>query len=309
MPMGVSHRTSYAMVEEEEPESIGFDVSSFSGPSFTRAPQTDDEVREVNRQEAAGILTGGLGAGWKPDTTIKSADLLATAPMTSPRSATISRGMSFRNPSFRTPSFRKPGLTRTATVRELGQIEANKRGEIIEVIVEEPGVDISSFSGGNATTKGFDQVDLGAQGRKNTLATIPTTTELFYPQANWKPFSMRWPYMTFLIVISVVLAAVQEYLFRQNPLYEFTSAEHLSTWSYFTFKYLPTLIAVTFGVLWQITDFEVKRLEPYYQLSKPGGALAAESINVDYSKSYFLSSVACLATRSALLIPPWKCGH
>jgi small-conductance mechanosensitive channel len=34
--------------------------------------------------------------------------------------------------------------------------------------------------------------------------------------------------------------------------------------------------------MWQVTDFEVKRLEAYYQLSKSGGALAAESINVDY---------------------------
>ncbi|KAG4220032.1 hypothetical protein PC116_g31489, partial [Phytophthora cactorum] len=37
-----------------------------------------------------------------------------------------------------------------------------------------------------------------------------------------------------------------------------------------------------YGVLWQNTDFEVKRLEAFYQLSKEGGALAAESINVDY---------------------------
>lgn len=35
-------------------------------------------------------------------------------------------------------------------------------------------------------------------------------------------------------------------------------------------------------MLWQNTDFEVKRLEAFYQLSKEGGALAAESVNVDY---------------------------
>jgi hypothetical protein len=285
VPMGVAHKTSYSTVEEEDPENIGFDVSSFSGPSFTGAPRTQEQVKEGNRAESAGILTGGLGAGWKPDTTISSTELLATAPL----SPTITRGLSFRSPTFRTSSsFRKPVLARTPTVRELGQIEANKRGEIIEVIVEEgtestePTVDISSFSGGNTATKDFEQIDLAKQGRKNTLAN--PTTELFYPQANWKPFSMRWPYLTFLIVISVVLAAAQEYLLHKKTLYKFNSAEHLSTWSYFTFKYLPTLIAVSFGVLWQVTDFEVKRLEPYYQLSKPGGALAAESINVDYSK-------------------------
>jgi hypothetical protein len=98
---------------------------------------------------------------------------------------------------------------------------------------------------------------------------------------------MRWPYLLVLSVLSAVLAAAQEYLLQKSdkkPLYTFKSAADLNTWDYFSFKYLPTLIAVSFGVLWQVTDFEVKRLEAYYQLSKKGGALAAESINVDYSK-------------------------
>ncbi|ROV87044.1 hypothetical protein VMCG_10857 [Cytospora schulzeri] len=47
-------------------------------------------------------------------------------------------------------------------------------------------------------------------------------------------------------------------------------------------KFLPTIVAVVFGVLWQITDFEVQRLEAYYQLSKEGGATAAETLNMDY---------------------------
>jgi hypothetical protein len=294
-PMGLTkHNTSYATVEEEDFEnpmspSIPFDVSSFSGPSFTGPPKTEEQVKEVNRQEAAGILSGGLGAGLRPDMTIKSTDLLAIAPQIRPLSPSVSRRMSLRSPSFRKSGFSNTNLGRKATVRELGQIEANKRGEIIEVIVEEPtvdgpNVDISSFSGGNATTNDFDQIDGIKAVRKNTLAP---TTEVFYPQANWKPFSMRWPYLTALIIVSIVLAVSQEFLLHKSPLYTFTAAARLSTWSYFTFKYLPTLVAVSFGVLWQVTDFEVKRLEPYYQLSKPGGALAAESINVDYS-TYFL---------------------
>jgi len=65
-------------VEEDEredapivsPMGIGFDVSSFTGP-----PQNEAQLREATQQEAAGILTGGLGAGLKPDTTITSTDL------------------------------------------------------------------------------------------------------------------------------------------------------------------------------------------------------------------------------------------
>ncbi len=53
-------------------------------------------------------------------------------------------------------------------------------------------------------------------------------------------------------------------------------------WLFFCWKYMPTMVAVGFGILWQIVDYEVKRLEPYYQLSKPEGALASESLNRDY---------------------------
>lgn len=119
--------------------------------------------------------------------------------------------------------------------------------------------------------------------------------EVFYPQVNWKPFSMRWPYLSALIIISLALAAAQEYLYQKGALYSFHSPAELRTWDYFSFKYLPTLVAVSFGILWQITDFEVKRLEAFYQLSKEGGALAAESINVDYITFFnFLRPVRAL---------------
>lgn len=112
-------------------------------------------------------------------------------------------------------------------------------------------------------------------------------TEQTAPQPDWKPFWMRWPYLTTLIGISIILAAAQEYLcqtaaFGKQPLFTFHAPSELNTWDFFSFKYLPTGIAVVFGVLWQLTDFEVKRLEAFYQLSKDGGALAAESLNVDW---------------------------
>ncbi|CZT02829.1 uncharacterized protein RAG0_09829 [Rhynchosporium agropyri] len=277
MPMGMAtHKTAYASGNEEDEHAtimspMGFDVSSFLGP-----PQNEEQLRVVNRQEAAGILTGGLGAGWKPDATIRSADLYANSPISPNTPGGLTRGISFRKPSLH----RAPALTRKQTVREMGQFEANKRGKIIEVIVEEPTFDMSSFTGDSSASINFDQISGQTGTRKSTIPVA--TSETFYPQDNWKPFSMRWPYITGLITISVILAAAQEYLFQKGALYTFASASKLSTWSYFTFKYLPTLVAVSFGVLWQVTDFEVKRLEAYYQLSRQGGALAAESINVDY---------------------------
>jgi hypothetical protein len=299
MPMGHSpYRTSYGALEEEDREDaaivspIGegtgtFDISSFTGPM---SPQSEAHLKEINRQEASGILTGGLGVGLKPATTITVSDLYGSAKAPQP---SLSPTTPTRRPS-RKISFRNPGLSRTPTLRDLGQHEANKRGQIIEVIIEEEAparprtkehvaalpVDISALEGGSRTsTIDFDDFN-PTKSRKTTVST--GKAEIFYPQANWKPFSMRWPYLSALILISVVLAAAQEYLYRRGDLYSFTSPGSLNTWDYFTFKYLPTLVAVSYGILWQITDFEVKRLEAYYQLSKEGGALAAESINIDY---------------------------
>lgn len=307
VPMGFSRHpnTSYGPAEEDEREDTPmfsptrtgtFDISSFTGPM---SPATEAQVKEINRQEASGILTGGLGIGIRPDTTMLSRDLFATAPQTPLSPVTPIRRASRRL------SFRNPGLARAPTLRDLGQSEANKRGKVIEVIMEDQGmeeeptspkVDLSSFQGVDGTPDighDFNIRDNMAQSRKTTFSS--SKVEVFYPQANWKPFSMRWPYLSSLIFFSVALAATQEYLYRRGYLYEFKSPEDLNTWKYFSFKYLPTLVAVTFGILWQITDFEVKRLEPYYQLSKEGGALAAESINVDYITFFnFLRPVKAL---------------
>jgi hypothetical protein len=144
MPMGLSkHKTVCGSDEVDEHDeapifslsaNAAFDISSFTGP------MTEAELREVNRQEAAGILTGGLGAGLKPDTTLTSSDLFENAPMppTTPSTSqfplspvSLTRRMTLRI------SGRGSGPVRRPTLRDLGQSEANKRGEIIEVIMEE----------------------------------------------------------------------------------------------------------------------------------------------------------------------------
>jgi hypothetical protein len=283
MPMSfVPHKTRYSTVVEDERDDAGqfsVDLTSFTGPMN---PKSEAEWKEINQKEKGGQLTGGLGAGWTPDETLTSTDLLAKAPPT-PSSPSLAR-------KFTLGSSR---IARGNTLRNLAQSEANKSGKVIELIVEselkddeEPfvGMDLSSMEGSNTTRSAtFDTMKGSGWARRTS--TLPTKSEVYHPQANWKPFSMRWPYLSALIAISVGLAAFQEFLYQRSalrPLYKFKDAADLSTWDYFCFKYMPTMIAVTFGILWQITDFEVKRLEAYYQLSKEDGALAAESLNVDY---------------------------
>ncbi|KAI4262132.1 MAG: hypothetical protein L6R42_002686 [Xanthoria sp. 1 TBL-2021] len=50
----------------------------------------------------------------------------------------------------------------------------------------------------------------------------------------------------------------------------------------FAYKYLPIITAVLYSILWSWIDLDTKRLEPYFQLSRPMGADAADSIWLHY---------------------------
>jgi len=290
--------TAYRSIASEEraeepfsPIEGNFDMSAFDGPMYRVAAQYHNapNLTETQRLERKGTLTGGLGRGMNEPvtTTITATDLVASYSPTSPTAAPgLTRRMS------RAISFRTIGINRAVNLRNMAQTEANRRGKPLRVVVEDEfandnaNVDLSAAEGGTAPAPVADltmDFDPGSVSRSRTVGTAREI--VVHPQANWKPFSMTWPYLCALIIISLGLAASTEILLQKShreALFTFTSAENLSTWNYFMFKYLPTICAVSFGVLWQVTDFEVKRLEAYYQLSKPGGALAAESINVDY---------------------------
>ncbi|KAF3939081.1 hypothetical protein ABW19_dt0209578 [Dactylella cylindrospora] len=130
---------------------------------------------------------------------------------------------------------------------------------------------------------------------------------------NWRPWEMNWPYLTFLNVVTLALVGITEYLIQlsdkigEQGLIQYKFAKDVPIDKWIAWKYVPTVVGVIFGVLWQVTDTEVKRNEPYYQMSKPNGAIAKYSLNVDYFE--FLSfltpfqgvryrqwAVACSAT-------------
>lgn len=42
------------------------------------------------------------------------------------------------------------------------------------------------------------------------------------------------------------------------------------------------MVTIVYAVMFSIMDFDIRRLEPFYQLSRPGGARAAASLNLDH---------------------------
>lgn len=265
---------------------------AFSAPS-----RVAEDKAWRQEQELAGHLTGGLGAGFKaPAIQIREADLPSP---TSP----ISQRMPSRALSF---SRRKTPLNRKKTRKLLGQEQANRTGQAVQVIIEEPGADDViepttplhprdstmdlSFVAGDAMP--MESEELRVLSKSDTMYTFTklARTETFYPNPDWRPFSMRWPYLTMLIILSFILAGCSEILYqssvKKGHLIMFNKPTEIEGIEYFSIKFLPTLLAVAFGVLWEITDSEVKRLEPYFQLSRENGATGAETLNVDYITSY-----------------------
>ncbi|KAI3397216.1 hypothetical protein diail_11095 [Diaporthe ilicicola] len=253
---------------------------------------TDLEVSVWQQQEKAGRLSNGLGVGLKPERTIRETELFLSDGRNANQS--LSRSMSLTQ--------RKTSLSRTATRKALGQGTANKTGQAVQVIIEDldsedQDDDTLSHHDSNASSSFIATDSLHSEeladltNRTKNTASGPKSqrTETFYPQLNWKPFSMRWPYLTMLILLSFTLAGLTEALYQSSikvPLVSFHAPQEIKPGVYFVIKFLPTIVAVTYGVLWQVTDFEVRRLEAYYQLSKDGGATAAETLNVDYITSF-----------------------
>ncbi|KAJ6783351.1 hypothetical protein PWT90_04350 [Aphanocladium album] len=279
-PMGMSPVTAAQhrrQVSDEMavPMSPIFDVGSALGPL---SAHDNEYISQWQQQEAHGVLSGGIGQGFRADSTLRDAELLASPS----RGKSLSRSFTFRRGAAKPP-------TRAQTIKARGQDEADRLGRVIEVIIEEPSADLSSIEGSNISIH-HEPDELRRSTFPSAAATTPTR-QIFFPKPNWKPWSMRWPHLTLLVLVSVGLAVMQEVLFRRfrnTPILTFHSPKEVKPLIYFAVKFLPTLAAVIYGVLWQFTDFEVRRLEAFYQLSKDGGALAAESINVDYVTSFNL---------------------
>lgn len=262
-----------------------------AGPSISSPTYTDFEMSIWQEQEKAGTPSNGLGVGLKPERTIRETDLFVS----DSRDATsrLSRTISL--------SRRKTTLNRTATRKALGQGAADRAGQAVQVIIEDSDSDgqeddhlrprdsTTNPNRSSADTYHFEKV---TDANIRTQSTAPKDksqrTETFFPYPDWKPFSMRWPYLTMLILLSVTLAGLTEALYQSSaktPLVSFNTPQQIKPGTYFVIKFLPTIVAVIYGVLWQMTDLEVRRLEAYYQLSKEKGATAAETLNVDYITS------------------------
>jgi hypothetical protein len=105
-------------------------------------------------------------------------------------------------------------------------------------------------------------------------------------QHAWKPISLRLPFLSFVLLVTSTLVVVLQWLLYESQttggVLFAPSINDLPLSKTFGYLYAPTIIAVIYGLLWSWIDLDIKRMEPYYQLYSPSGALAENSLLLQY---------------------------
>ncbi|KAK7749491.1 hypothetical protein SLS53_000066 [Cytospora paraplurivora] len=97
---------------------------------------------------------------------------------------------------------------------------------------------------------------------------------------------MRAPVLCAVIVISLVLGGVIEFLAqksqKQGGLALSLSEDEIPQSVNIAYLYMPTTIAVLYSLIWTWIDLDVRRMQPWFELSRSNGAKGDQSLLLDY---------------------------
>lgn len=97
---------------------------------------------------------------------------------------------------------------------------------------------------------------------------------------------MKAPVLVTFATASLLLAILLEVLAHQSQkaggLSLVKDADSFSSLVTFGYLYLPTVIAVIYSLAWNWVDLDVKRMQPWLELSREGGATGKNSLFLDY---------------------------
>ena len=97
---------------------------------------------------------------------------------------------------------------------------------------------------------------------------------------------MRKRVLVPMAIWTTALAAVIEVLAqksrREGGLSLARTADEIPNMAEFKYEFFPTIIAVLLSIAWTWVDLDVKRIQPWMELSKEGGARVQDSLLLDY---------------------------
>lgn len=118
---------------------------------------------------------------------------------------------------------------------------------------------------------------------------------------------MRAPVLITFAAASLLLAILLEVLAQQSQkaggLSVVKDADSLSSKSKFGYLYLPTIIAVIYSLAWNWVDLDVKRMQPWLELSREEGVTGQNSLFLDYPFDFVAFVPVKAAKRKSVVIP------
>lgn len=101
---------------------------------------------------------------------------------------------------------------------------------------------------------------------------------------------MRAPVLTLVILTTLALAGVIEFLaqksHRKGGLGLSDTPDGIRLTVRFGYLYAPTIVAVCYSLIWTWVDLDVRRMQPWIELSRPDGVTAKNSLLLDYPFSF-----------------------
>lgn len=131
--------------------------------------------------------------------------------------------------------------------------------------------------------------------RADSWQTGQTVSANLYPQPmsnriTWKPTTLKTPFLASIAVCLLISIGVFEYLsqisLRDGGVVFAASQDDFTSATVFLTAYFPTIVAITLSIIWSWVDLDAKRLEPFFQMSQPGGASIADSVLLYYPFDY-----------------------
>ncbi|KAF8245480.1 hypothetical protein K440DRAFT_646265 [Wilcoxina mikolae CBS 423.85] len=115
---------------------------------------------------------------------------------------------------------------------------------------------------------------------------LPPKLHFHSADVGWRPTTLQPPFLVAFAIITALLIVAIEYMLQRskaNGAVAFTSSPSFAGFVDYCFVYGPLVLAVLYGLAWESVDHNIKCLEPYFQLSKPGGATVEHSLLLNYS--------------------------
>ncbi|KAM6512544.1 hypothetical protein FSOLCH5_010256 [Fusarium solani] len=129
--------------------------------------------------------------------------------------------------------------------------------------------------------------------QKSTITTkieAITSEEDSNSTKGWKPLSLSTPILLAVIALTLLLAAAVETIAQrsaaQGGLALSPTLDDLPGYAKFSYLYVPTIIAVLYSIIWSWIDLDVKRMQPWFELSKSEGTTGENSLFLDYQYDF-----------------------